>query len=162
MPANKIIHEIYVGDLQDALNWDGNLLCVLEERPKDEPTNALHIPILGLKWEKKENADGYVDKALTVQLDAVAHVIQNHIDAKEKLLVHCGAGMERSPLALTWYLHTRMGLTLEEAFEFVKERRPQAQNRLEWISGWKERHFKAVKESEEKFKTHTAGQEIDI
>ena len=147
MTANNIIHNIWVGDLEDALVWDGNLLCVLETRPEKEPKRALHIPILTLKWEKtfmkdKDGNDtnyqisGFVDKALPVQLDAVAHVIQNHVDAKEKLLLHCGAGMERSPLALTWYLHTRMGLTLEDAFKLVKEKRPQAENRLEWIAGY--------------------------
>jgi len=145
MPANQIIHDIWIGDLEDALVWDGNLLCVLETRPERLPVDALHIPILALRFEKtfmkdKDGNDtnyqisGFVDRALPVQLDAVAHVIQNHIDAKERLMVHCGAGMERSPLALTWYLHTRMGLTLEDAFALVKTKRPQAQNRLEWLN----------------------------
>ena len=145
MTANQIIHDIYIGDLEDAKVWDGNLLCVLETRPDSEPENALNIPILTLRFEKimmkdKDGNDtdyvtsGFVDRALPVQLDAVAHVIQNHVDAGTKLLVHCSAGMERSPLALTWYMHTRAGLSLEEAFEFVKSKRPQAQNRLEWLN----------------------------
>lgn len=148
MTANRIIHDIWVGDLEDAKVWDGNLLCVLETRPDSEPENALHIPILFLRWEKiavkdehgndsyNYTTNGFVDRALPVQLDAVAHVIQNHVDAGTKLLVHCSAGMERSPLALTWYMHTRAGLSLEEAFEFVKSKRPQAENRLEWIVGY--------------------------
>ena len=145
MTANRIIHDIWVGDLEDAKVWEDNLLCVLETRPDSEPERALHIPILTLRFEKTmmKDKDGkdtdymiheYVDRALPVQLDAVAHVIQNHVDAGTKLLLHCGAGIERSPLALTWYMHTRAGLSLEEAFEFVKSKRPQAQNRLEWLN----------------------------
>ncbi len=97
---NTLTQRIWVGDLEDAIVWDGNLLCVLETRPERLPLNALHIPILALRFEKtfmkdKDGNDtnyqisGFVDRALPVQLDAVAHVIQNHIDAKEKLLVHC-------------------------------------------------------------------------
>lgn len=155
MPANQIIHDIWIGDLEDTKVWEGNIICVLETRPESLSIDALHIPILTLRFEKvmMKDKDGkdtdymthaYVDRALKVQLDAVAHIIQNHIDAKEKLLVSCGAGMERSPLAVTWYIHTRLGLTLEDAFELVKAKRPQAQNRLEWLNSEKNKYLEPL------------------
>jgi len=155
MTANQIIHEIWIGDLEDTKVWEGNIICVLETRPDSLPIDALHIPILTLRFEKvmMKDKDGkdtdyliheYVDRALPVQLDAVAHVIQNHVDAKQKLLVSCGAGMERSPLAVTWYVHTRLGLSLEDAFKLVKTKRPQAQNRLEWLNDEKNKYLEPL------------------
>ncbi len=59
------------------------------------------------------------------------------------LLVRCGAGIERSPLVVAYYVATRTCLTdhgkLEEGYDYVKRRRPQIQERFEWIPwGWEQ------------------------
>jgi len=117
--------------LEDAKVWKGNILCVLESFPKDEPSNAILIPILRSPHEHLEDVDA---EAIRPNLELIAHVIQNHVEAREKLLVHCMGGMERSPLALTWYLHERVGMGLNDAFDFVKSKRPQAINRIQWLN----------------------------
>jgi len=132
MPANEIIDGIYLGDLDDARVWNGNKICVLESFPQGyEPKDSLLIPILTQPHNHLEEVDAEV---IFSNLDLVSHVIQNHINTNEKLLVHCAGGMERSPLALTWYMHNRRGLSLEDAFKYVKEKRPQAMNRLQWLN----------------------------
>ena len=139
MTASRIIHEIYVGDLEDAKNWDGSILCVLEKVPEDEPKTAGLIPILrsampNIKATSEEDMIGTDAIAMIPNLELIAHVIQNHIDAKAKLLVHCMMGMERSPLAMTWYMHERLGMGLMDAFDYVKGKRPQALNRVQWLN----------------------------
>jgi len=135
MTANKIIHDIWVGDLEDAKVWDGNILCVLESLPEDEPKQALLIPILKSPHEHLEDVDA---EAIMPNLELIAHVIQNHVDSKTKLLVHCMGGMERSPLALTWYMHERKGMEFSDAYDYVKLKRPQALNRIQWLNITKE------------------------
>jgi len=135
MTANQIINDIWVGDLEDAKVWDGNILCVLESLPEDEPKHALLIPILKSPHEHLEDVDA---EAIMPNLELIAHIIKNHVDSKTKLLVNCMGGMERSPLALTWYIHERMGIGLNDAFDFVKLKRPQAINRIQWLNITKE------------------------
>lgn len=42
------------------------------------------------------------------------------------VLIHCVAGISRSPTLAVCYLHERLGLSLEAALVLVRERRPQA------------------------------------
>jgi len=140
MTQNHIIHGIFVGDIDDARKWKGNKICVLEKYPDDytQTEKSVLIPILSHEHNHLEDENA---EAMMPNLDLVAHVIQNHVDVGEELLVHCVGGMERSPLAVTWYLHSKLGLDLDRAFDYVKQRRPQAMNRIQWlnITSYKER-----------------------
>src|SRR5579884_2643613 len=51
----------------------------------------------------------------------------------KKVLLHCGAGIERSPLACVWFLHTKRNMDFDEAYEFVKEKRPIVADRRTWL-----------------------------
>ena len=46
------------------------------------------------------------------------------IDGKEKVFVHCAAGMSRSPTVVIAYIMWKKKLSLNEAINFVKEKRP--------------------------------------
>jgi len=133
MTANEIIKNVWVGDIDDARKWDANKICVLESYPRDylQRKNSLLIPILSDKHEHLEDEDAEV---MMENIDLVSSIIQNHIMAGEKVLVHCLGGMERSPLAVTWYLHKNAGVGLNDAFDFVKKKRPQALNRIQWLN----------------------------
>jgi len=133
MTANEIIKNVWVGDLDDARKWEGNKICVLESYPRDylQRKNSLLIPILSDKHEHLEESDAEV---MMENIDLVSTIIQNHIMAGEKVLVHCMGGMERSPLAVTWYLHKNAGVPLTDAFDYVKTKRPQALNRIQWLN----------------------------
>lgn len=133
MTANEIIKNVWVGDIDDARKWDGNKICVLESYPRDylQRKNSLLIPILSDKHEHLEDEDAEV---MMENIELVSSIIQNHIMSGEKVLVHCLGGMERSPLAVTWYLHKNAGVGLNDAFDFVKKKRPQALNRIQWLN----------------------------
>ena len=120
---NEIIEGLYVGDMLDAKTapQDMFVLCVLENRPPDEPPNATHIPFL---------VNGKVDMN---QVNIILDTIDRQMQAGRKVLVHCGAGAERSPLICTLYLYARKGMTLDDAWKLVQQKRPQAQDRRVWL-----------------------------
>jgi protein-tyrosine phosphatase len=124
---NQIIEELYLGDMADALNAPPEYwrICVLEQKPPNEPPNATWIPIL-------ETRNGEV-KANPTQLNNAAFVIENLLSAKAKVLLHCGAGIERSPLACAWFLHTHRNYSIEEAYKLIIQKRPQVQDRTIWL-----------------------------
>jgi len=140
MTVSLITDHIYIGDVEDAKGWEGPLICVLETLPDIEPNHAIWIPILKNRLEKVKHKDSdytyheYVDHAIPQQLDLVSSIMDIILESGEDLLVHCGAGQERSPLAVTYYLHKKWNIPLEDAFAKVKEKRPEALNRLYWLN----------------------------
>jgi len=50
-----------------------------------------------------------------------------------KVIVHCAMGMERSVLAVAWYLQKYENYTLDSAYERIHEIRPIACDRSSWI-----------------------------
>ncbi|TCD60753.1 hypothetical protein EIP91_009546 [Steccherinum ochraceum] len=56
--------------------------------------------------------------------DGVAQAINAARDVKGKILVHCSAGMSRSPTVITAYLMKEHGMTLKEALGMVIRKRP--------------------------------------
>ncbi len=142
MTANEIIKNVWIGDIDDARVWKGNKICVLEKYPVDytQREHSLLIPILSRVVEnvtptnKREMIKDEDAQVLMENIDLVSTIIQNHIMEGEKVLVHCIGGMERSPLAVTWYLHRNAGVPVTDAFDYVKTKRPQALNRIQWLN----------------------------
>ncbi|MDG6913575.1 MAG: dual specificity protein phosphatase family protein [Nitrososphaerota archaeon] len=129
--ATEILPNLFLGDLADARGWQGFAITVLEYRPPELPTNVIHIPIVDANGTPGSD-DAHV---LFVQLEALVMVVDAAMARGEKVLVSCGQGMERSPLAVVWYLFRRKGMSVEEAYRLVKERRPQVIEHLEWLHG---------------------------
>jgi protein-tyrosine phosphatase len=112
----EIIDNLFVGDLVDAKSgFDGLIICVLEEKPFDEPPNAICIPF-GL-----------------ASLDSIASIIDDALANGRRVLVHCGAGSERAPLTIAWFLHRRLGMSLDAAYDLLKRKRPIVQDRRVWL-----------------------------
>lgn len=116
---DEIIDNLFVGDMIDArAGFEGLIVCVLEEKPFDEPPNATWIPFL---------AEGIRS------LEITAEIIDHALAGGRMVLVHCGAGSERAPLAVAWFLYRRRAMTLDEAYELLKSRRPIVQDRRFWL-----------------------------
>jgi protein-tyrosine phosphatase len=115
----EIIDHLFVGDLGDAKSgFDGLIICVLEQKPHDEPPNATWIPFM---------AEGIGS------LDITATVIDNALVSGRRVLVHCGAGSERAPLTVAWFLNRRRAMSLDAAYELLKRKRPIVQDRRVWL-----------------------------
>lgn len=127
---NEIIQNLYIGDMSDAIMFEhdhpeGRIYCVLELRPEDEPLDAHHIPIC------QEIAGELRVKLLNKRL--LLKLIHGQLIKGRKVLVHCGAGIERSPLAVACYLADYHEMSMDDAYKLIKEKRPQVQDRRSWL-----------------------------
>jgi protein-tyrosine phosphatase len=113
---------VFVGGWNDAVAFAGTRFCVLDEKPEEMPAGT-HIPIY-------DDASG---SALRPNLDRLAREIAAARAAGRPVLVFCGHGIRRSPLAAAWYLHRSEELTLGEAFERVRAVRPRAEPPSSWM-----------------------------
>ena len=81
-----------------------------------------------------ENCGIYTIEIPTVRLTVVATaILELSSKPNKKLMVHCAAGLERSPLAVAWYLHFYHMRSLAEAYKAVRTIRPQLWDRTAWI-----------------------------
>jgi len=67
-------------------------------------------------------------------VDLVSDTIQKELRHNgPKVVVHCHMGMERSVLAVAWWLHSYKNMSLDEAYGLISQKRPIALDRREWI-----------------------------
>lgn len=122
----EILAELHVGDLGDCLNWTGAKICVLEN--PDTIAGCVHQPILeGLRVDGSPIARKANLEKVAVFFDAF------RFNGIRPVLVHCGAGIERSPLTAAYILVTRYGYTWENAYQLLMSKRPQVQDRRHWL-----------------------------
>lgn len=114
--------ELWVGNKTAALNFAGEKLCVLEDPHCRKASDTHHIAILeGLH-------------ARRARLDEAADYISARLAAGAKLLVHCSAGMERSPLTVAWWLvRTERCKSLTDGYFRLQAIRPIVQDRRYWV-----------------------------
>ena len=115
---SEIITGLFVGDLQDAQCFDGMIISVLPDVHENEPARAIQIPFL---------ANG------RATLDSTAALIDAALNLGQRVLVHCEEGCQRAPLVVAWFLKTRRGFTLDEAYELLKRQRPIVEDRRRWL-----------------------------
>ncbi|HXW84437.1 MAG TPA: dual specificity protein phosphatase [Candidatus Binataceae bacterium] len=114
----EVIRKLFVGDLQDAQRFEGLVINVLPDVPDVEPAAAVHMPILRDGIESMNRTAEFIDAALA---------------RGERVLVHCEEGCERAPLVVAWFLKSRRGMTLDEAYQLLKSRRAIVADRRRWL-----------------------------
>ena len=115
----EVITNLFVGDLADACRgFDGIVICVLEDRPEQEPIHALWLPFL-------ENG--------RATLDSTALIIERALELGARVLVHCEEGCERAPLVVAYFLRSRRAMSWDEAYALLRARRPVVQDRRRWL-----------------------------
>jgi len=122
----EIAPGVFLGGWNDALKFSGRKFCVLDEAPDDMPA-ATHIPIY----------DEGKDTPIVSNLDRLATEVDAARRAHEPVLLFCGHGVRRSPLAAAWYLHRHEKLPLDEAYIRIRTVRPKVETASEWIGNCK-------------------------
>jgi protein-tyrosine phosphatase len=115
---SEIVTNLFVGDLQDAQEFAGAIINVLPDVPECEPPHAVHMPFLKDGIDSMERTAALIDDSLARGL---------------RVLVHCEEGCERAPLVVAWFLKTRRGMTLDEAYALLKLKRPLVEDRRRWL-----------------------------
>jgi hypothetical protein len=95
---------------------------------------------LGLKTTVKmpiepSNATWGFKKTSTVlpMVEQIVNTMEMAMATDQKVVVNCSMGMERSVLATVWYLVRNKGMSLDNAYSFVRSVRPIATDRREWL-----------------------------
>jgi hypothetical protein len=115
---SEIITNLFVGDLQDAGRFEGMIISVLPDAMAAEPERTIHIPFLANGRATLDTTSALIDAGLRLDMP---------------VLVHCEEGCERAPLVIAWFLKTRRGMTLDEAYALIKTRRPIVKDRRAWL-----------------------------
>lgn len=111
MTATQITHGLWLGDTKDAQSFQGYVLCVMNTRPEDEPEHAEHRSVM---VSGKPDMT-FIDQAITALYEAKAR--------NANVLLHCENGNQISAMVMAAYLMKYNSMTIEKAFEFLKERR---------------------------------------
>lgn len=115
-----------MGGWSDAVKFEGRRYCVLDERPEGELPADEQLAIY----------DEGADAPILANLDRVNGLVEAARKAGEPVLLFCGHGVRRSPLAAAWYLHRHDGIPLSEAYARIREVRPGVEEAREWIGHW--------------------------
>ena len=67
-----------------------------------------------------------------IRLKTLALLIDELLQTGRCVAVHCSMGMERSVLAVAYYLHATRDMGLDEAYALIMESRPIALDRRSW------------------------------
>ncbi len=118
----EILPGLFLGGWKDAAKFDGTRFCVLDEAPDDMPA-ATQVTIY----------DEGKDAPLVANLDRLAAEVDAARHGGAPVLIFCGHGVRRAPLAMAWYLHRYEKLPLDRAYERIREVRPQVEAARDWI-----------------------------
>jgi len=117
-----IIDNLWLGSYQAAINRhfliQNNVTHILYLLKEEKPVYPKIFKYKQIKIEdnEKENLFQYFDEAI----EYIEKVRLNN----EGVLVHCAAGVSRSPSIVIAYLMASEKIPFEQAFEFVKQKRP--------------------------------------
>jgi len=122
--ATEVAPGVYVGGAGDARGFGGRRVCVRDDPPAKTGPDDLHLPVFDV-------ARGRANRA---NLDRIAALIEEGRASGQPVLVYCGFGQRRGPLAVAWYLARHERIDLEEAYRRIRKVRPEVETPREWIS----------------------------
>jgi len=122
---SRVAEGLYVGGWSDATGFAGTRICVLDAREDDAPADH-QIPIY----------DGALKAALVSNLDRIAELADQARAKGDDVLMFCGHGVRRGPLAMAWYLRRHDGGTIDDAYARIEAVRPQVERASRWIRNW--------------------------
>ena len=120
---SEVVPGLFVGGWKESLGFEGRRICVRDDGDEPSDPTDLHVPVY----------DGAAQRPNRENLDRVADAIDQARSAGRPVLVYCGFGQRRSPLAVAWYLHRHEGWDLEEAYARVRSVRPGVEHFREWV-----------------------------
>jgi hypothetical protein len=125
MKATHIYENIWVGSAEDANNFIGIKISVRGEDVDQEPDGREAISLLQMIYKG-------TDKEVKLLINDLVNKIDN-ANNKGATLVHCSAGIDRSPFAIMCWLVIKKGFNTGEAYGIIKGNRPFILEHYEWV-----------------------------
>ena len=120
-PMTHIIDGLFIGSESNAKSLEElcseNIRCIVNVTSHVPlyHSDQFHYYHISADDTQKQNLLDHFDQAYTF--------IHNAIKNNEKVLVHCVAGISRSPAVVISFLMRYANMTMNDAYEFVKEKR---------------------------------------
>lgn len=116
---SQITNTIYLGNIDAAFN-----------KKKLKQIGIKKILTVMEAFGNHYSSNEFIHKSIDVEDNYQTNIIRYFkdcflfIEGKDKILVHCAAGMSRSPTIVIAYIMWKNKLSLNKAIKFVKEKRP--------------------------------------
>lgn len=114
---SEILPTLFIGDARDAeskkLIEHYNIDAILD-------LTGLHI-------------DETLDDEAVEQVNQAVKELNRLLDDYKTVLVHCHAGIDRTPFVVALALHRRLDIPFRRAYNYVKIMRPQTIQHWEWV-----------------------------
>ena len=129
----EVAPNLFVAGIGACNSFDGVAFNVTEGAPC-ENSHCSQITILSRELLAPTIARRDPTIARRDRLDELADLVIPILrNGTEKVLIHCWAGMERSPLSCAWILKRMRKIELRRAWKIVKKKRTVAQDRRYWL-----------------------------
>lgn len=112
---SHIIDNLYIGDYQNAKDFQNSDIYII--------TCASEINDIK-NYHKIWLFDGKNNKNFINDITEVIKIINNLIIENKKILIHCSAGMSRSPTIVLYYLMKYKKMKFDDAYMLLKQKRP--------------------------------------
>lgn len=135
LPASHMIDNIYVGSAFNAADWGwltaNEIKIIVNVTPSigNYYPNDMEYHNYAIKDLNDANLGPYYEKFY--------QLVENN--PKKRILVHCFAGKSRSASLVIYYLMKKYKYTMDEALNYLKERRPQINLNCKFLQEIKER-----------------------
>lgn len=156
-----ITENVAIGEYSDSVNADAlrmdKIDCVLSLRGGDVENMCSYeegyLISLSIPFYRVQVA-GWVslperDDKIKIELKTAAYMLSLLANKYKRILVHCTAGIDRSPFVVAYwmiqkdivvseateydYTKADLELWLSQAYKFIKEKRPQIVEHMEWL-----------------------------
>jgi len=115
----RILDRLYLSDFEDALNAPGGMFIVNCTRDLPMVGRGIRLPV-------DDDRSPRAMRGMREYLPRVISAIDSVRTSGGNVLVHCHAGMQRSPAVIAAYLMHTQGMGRDEAIQFIRNRKPDA------------------------------------
>lgn len=126
-------------DILEDMNIKVVISALTEEEYEDYMIAKEDFP--NIDWHRLV-IDDDKDERISEYFFSVHKIISNAITDNKNVIVHCAAGMSRSPTLVIAYLMIENRWSYEEAFNYVKNKRPIVEPNIGFIKQLKALEFK--------------------
>ena len=98
---------------------------------------------MGVEYYKVPTGRHQGIEPIKIELRTAAYMLEQLTEKYNKILVHCTAGIDRSPFVVAYWLSDKIDWALDidtsfdfnirKAYSLIKEKRPQIIEHYEWI-----------------------------
>ena len=126
--ANEIIKNLWLGNAAASQNITflkkNNIKVIINCTKTYDFIRSDEWKTLKYKIPVHDNLQREELTAMINYLRVIVHIINNHLEKREPILVHCAAGMQRSAIVVLAYLYKYSGKSIYECIALMKKNRP--------------------------------------